>query len=52
MQDILVDASSDIYFTDGDFAFGDSDEQHISHIVIAQKALPPTPLVGVGIASG
>lgn len=51
MQDILIDASSDIYFADGDFAFGNSDEQHINHIVIAQKGnYRQHPLVGVGIA--
>ena len=50
MQDILL-YENNLSFADGDFAFGNSDEQHIRHICVAQKGnYRQHPLVGVGIA--
>lgn len=45
-KDILIDE----IFKDGDFNIGHSDEQHIEHILLAQKGdYKQHPLLGVGI---
>lgn len=47
--DILFD-DNDVIVKDGDFFFADSDQQHIKHIMIADKGqFRQWPLIGVGI---
>ncbi len=49
-QDILVDDNNDLQVADGDFVTGQSDQQHVQHIVEAQKGeYKNDPLVGFGI---
>lgn len=51
MQDIITNSNGSLSFANGDFYLGNSDEQHISHICIAEKGnYRQHPLVGVGIA--
>ena len=48
--DILVDEDNDLRIVSGDFTVGESQVQHIAHIVEAnQGAYKQNPLVGVGI---
>ena len=48
MKDILFD--SDLVIKQGDFAIGDSDNQHTQHILIASKGeYKNTPALGVGL---
>jgi hypothetical protein len=47
--DILFD-DNDVIVKDGDFFISDSDQQHIKHILIADKGqFRQWPLIGVGI---
>ncbi|MGP1500747.1 MAG: oxidase [Bergeyella cardium] len=49
-RDILLDQQSDLKLHNGDFDFGKSDQQHIEHILTAQKGeYKETPLLGFGI---
>ncbi|SDE76110.1 hypothetical protein [Riemerella columbipharyngis] len=49
-KDILVDDSNELEFINGDFAVGNSDIQHIDHIIIAQKGeYKQTPQMGLGV---
>lgn len=49
-QDILMDSNNDLLFSNGDFYVGDSGDQHIQHIITAEKGqYYANPLVGVGI---
>lgn len=49
-QDILLDNTGDLDFHNGDFDIGQSDQQHIEHIVEAQKGeYKAFPLVGFGV---
>lgn len=48
MQDILI--SEDLDIKSGDFAVGDSENQHVLHILKAMKGeYKQTPEIGVGI---
>ncbi|GAA4271625.1 hypothetical protein U6A24_13650 [Aquimarina gracilis] len=48
MKDFLIE--EDIIIEEGDFKIGESDQQHISHILLAQKGeYKEHPLLGVGI---
>lgn len=49
-KDILLDETGDLKFHNGDLDFGQSDQQHIEHILEAQKGeYKEFPLVGFGI---
>lgn len=51
-QDILLDNTGDLDFHNGDFDIGQSDQQHIEHILEAQKGeYKASPLVGFGIVN-
>lgn len=51
-KDILLDGESDLNFHNGDFDIGQSDQQHIEHILEAQKGeYKASPLVGFGIVN-
>lgn len=48
MKDFLF--TDDLQISDGDFAIGDSSNQHVQHILLAQKGeYKQTPELGVGI---
>lgn len=48
--DILLDNDEDLSFKDGDFYVGNSDQQHVQHILKADKGhFRQWPLLGVGI---
>ena len=50
-QDLLTDNNNDLIIKDGDFVIGDSDMQHIDHIIRANKGdFKESPLIGFGIA--
>lgn len=49
-KDILLDETGDLKCHNGDFDIGQSDQQHIEHILEAQKGeYKEFPLVGFGI---
>lgn len=49
-KDILLDSDEDLSFKDGDFFVGNSDQQHVQHILKADKGhFRQWPLIGVGI---
>lgn len=49
-HDILLDNMGDLDFHNGDFETGQSDQQHIEHILDAQKGeYKAFPLIGFGI---
>lgn len=49
-NDILLDENNNILIVDGDFAIGQSDQQHVKHIVEAFKGeYKFNPLVGFGV---
>lgn len=49
-RDILMDEENEIKFLNGDFHIGDSDSQHIQHIIEATKGnFLEHPTVGVNI---
>lgn len=49
-NDILMSVDNDILFHDGDFFIGDSGDQHVQHILTAEKGqYYANPLVGIGI---
>ncbi len=49
-QDILLDEQNKILIADGDFVIGQSDQQHVKHIVEAFKGeFKASPVVGFGI---
>lgn len=49
-KDILLDSDEDLSFKDGDFYVGNSDQQHVQHILKADKGhFRQWPLLGVGI---
>lgn len=49
-NDLLLAANGDFLFSDGDFFVDISDEQHIAHIMVADKGnYREHPLLGVGI---
>lgn len=49
-QDILLDNTGDLDFHNGDFETGQSDQQHIEHILDTQKGeYKAFPLIGFGI---
>lgn len=51
-NDILVDENNEIIIVNGDFALGESDHQHVKHIVEAFKGeYKANPLVGFGVIS-
>lgn len=48
-QDILTD-NFDLAFANGDFALGESDQQHVEHILLARPGdYKNVPWIGVGI---
>lgn len=48
-NDILLDENNNLLIVDGDFVCGQSDQQHVKHIVEAFKGeYKSTPLVGFG----
>lgn len=48
--DIITDENGDIQIVNGDIKIGESDSQHIEHIMIAGKGqFRQFPLIGVGI---
>lgn len=48
-QDILLDENNELIIADGDFVIGQSDQQHVKHIVEAFKGeYKSNPLVGFG----
>lgn len=48
--DILVDDNEDVVFANGDFLVGSSDQQHVKHILKADKGhYRQWPLLGVGM---
>jgi len=52
MKDILVDVNNDndLIIQGGDFKIGESDQQHIAHIILAQPGeYKQWPLIGFGI---
>ena len=50
-KDILTDHNGELAILNGDLDTGYSDEQHVEHILLAQKGhYKQHPLVGVGIA--
>lgn len=50
--DILDDSDGDLLIRNGDIVFGNSDQQHIQDILIAQKGhYTQSPAVGIGIES-
>jgi hypothetical protein len=49
-KDILLDSDEDLAFKDGDFFVGNSDQQHVQHILKADKGhIRQFPLLGVGL---
>lgn len=49
-NDILLDENNELLIADGDFVTGQSDQQHVKHIVEAFKGeYKAHPLVGFGI---
>lgn len=49
-KDILLSPDGDLTFANGDFVVGESDEQHIQHILVAEKGdFREYPIVGVGL---
>lgn len=49
MTDLLLDSSGDILIENGDFVFGESDQQHVEDIFIAnQGEYKEWPLLGFG----
>lgn len=49
-KDILVDDNNDLLIENGDFVVGDSDIQHIDHIITAQPGeYKETPQIGLGV---
>ena len=49
-QDILLDNNNDLQLYNGDFVIDNSDQQHVEHIVHAQKGeYKASPELGVGI---
>ncbi|MFJ1492601.1 oxidase [Capnocytophaga canis] len=49
-KDILLNEMGDLLIEDGDFAIGVADEQHVEHIIQAQKGeFKEFPLLGFGI---
>ena len=51
-NDILTDENNDIIIVDGDFAIGQSDQQHVSNIIDAFKGeFKMFPLLGFGIVN-
>ena len=49
-QDILFNDNNDLMFIDGDLVIGESDEQHISHLLIATPGeYKSNPLLGCAI---
>jgi hypothetical protein len=50
VKDILVGEDGDLQISKGDFFVGDSDLQHITHIVFASPGdYKQSPIIGVGI---
>ena len=48
-NDILLDEQNEVLIADGDFVIGQSDQQHVKHIVEAFKGeYKSAPLVGFG----
>ena len=48
-DDILLNDAEELDFLDGDFLVGVSDQQHVKHILIANKGhYYQSPLVGLG----
>lgn len=51
-RDILLDENNEVLIADGDFVTGQSDQQHVKHIVMAFKGeYKAHPLVGFGALS-
>lgn len=49
-KDIILE-DGDLKFSDGDLVWDESAEQHVEHLLLAQKGdYKQTPLAGVGIA--
>ncbi|WP_187477852.1 oxidase [Amniculibacterium sp. G2-70] len=49
-KDILLNEQNEILIVDGDFVIGQSDQQHVKHIVEAFKGeYKSNPLVGFGV---
>ncbi len=49
-QDILTNDTHELEVVNGDFIIGQSDQQHVQHIIEAQKGeYKNSPLVGFGI---
>lgn len=49
-KDILVEDNNDLLIENGDFVVGDSDIQHIDHIITAQPGeYKETPQLGFGV---
>lgn len=49
-KDFRTDSDGDLVFSDGDVFVGQSDSQHVEHILIADKGhYRQFPLLGVGI---
>ena len=50
--DILNDETGDLAFAEGDFSTGESDAQHVEHLLMASKgSLRQYPEMGVGLAN-
>lgn len=49
-MDIMTDLNNDLLIVDGDFVIGESDMQHIHHILIAEQGdYKESPIIGIGI---
>ena len=51
-QDILLDSNNDLQLYNGDFVIDNSDQQHVEHIVHAQKGeYKNYPITGFGVVN-
>ena len=51
-QDILLDSNNDLQLYNGDFVIDNSDQQHVEHIVHAQKGeYKNSPITGFGVVN-
>ncbi len=48
--DILLNATGDLMIKDGDFVMGDSEQQHVEHLLLTSEGTwVDSPLIGIGI---
>lgn len=52
VKDFIVDSNGEMLIANGDFVVGESDQQHIEHILITYKGeWKQNPFVGIGLRS-